>query len=55
MTQNLKDLKEWIGENETDVDYVTIRSIHRLSATLDRDDPRNHGRAPTPRAVRNPF
>jgi 3-methylfumaryl-CoA hydratase len=39
VTQNLEDLKKWIGEKETDVDYVTIPSIYRLSATLDRDDP----------------
>ena len=39
MTQNLEDLKKWIGEKETDVDYVTIPAIHRLSATLDREDP----------------
>ena len=39
MAQNLEDLKKWIGEKETDVDYVTIPSVYRLSATLDRDDP----------------
>ena len=39
MTQNLEELKKWIGEKETDVDYVTIPSVYRLSATLDRDDP----------------
>ena len=39
MTQNLEDLKKWIGEKETDVDYVTVPSVHRLAATLDRDDP----------------
>jgi len=39
VTQNLEDLKKWIGEKETDVDYVTIPSVYRLSATLDREDP----------------
>ena len=38
MTQNLEELKKWIGEKETDVDYVTIPTVHRLSATLDRED-----------------
>ncbi len=39
MAQNLDKLKDWIGETETDVDYVTIPAVHRLAATLDRDDP----------------
>ena len=39
MAHNLEDLKKWIGEKETAVDYVTIPSVHRLSATLDRNDP----------------
>jgi len=39
VTQNLEELKKWIGEKETDVDYVTIPAVYRLSATLDRDDP----------------
>ena len=39
MAHNLEELKKWIGEKETDVDYVTIPSVYRLSATLDRDDP----------------
>src|SRR3990172_6554408 len=39
MTQNLEELKKWIGEREYDVDYVTVPSVHRLAATLDRDDP----------------
>jgi 3-methylfumaryl-CoA hydratase len=40
MTQNLDKLAEWIGNRESDVDHVTVPSVHRLSATLDRDDPR---------------
>ncbi|MFN7086045.1 MAG: MaoC family dehydratase N-terminal domain-containing protein, partial [Burkholderiales bacterium] len=40
MTQDLEKLKEWIGRRETDVDHVTIPSVHRLAATLDRDDPK---------------
>jgi 3-methylfumaryl-CoA hydratase len=39
MTQDLEELRTWIGRIETDVDYVTIPAVHRLSATLDRDDP----------------
>jgi 3-methylfumaryl-CoA hydratase len=39
MTSELDRLTEWIGRTETDVDYITIPSVHRLSATLDRDDP----------------
>jgi 3-methylfumaryl-CoA hydratase len=38
VTQNLEELKKWIGEKESDVDYVTIPTVHRLSATLDRED-----------------
>jgi 3-methylfumaryl-CoA hydratase len=39
VAQNLDQLKDWIGETETDVDYVTIPAVHRMAATLDRDDP----------------
>lgn len=39
MAKDLEKLKDWIGERETDVDYVTIPAVHRLAATLDRDDP----------------
>jgi len=39
MTQDLEKLKKWIGRKETAVDYVTIPAVHRLAATLDRDDP----------------
>ena len=39
MTQDLEQLKQWIGQRESDIDYVTIPSVHRLAATLDRDDP----------------
>ena len=38
MTVELENLKKWIGEHEFSVDYVTIPFVHRLSATLDRDD-----------------
>ena len=37
--KDLEKLSEWVGQKESDVDYVTVPSIHRLSATLDRDDP----------------
>ncbi len=39
MIQPLEKLREWIGQRETDVDHVTIPAVHRLAATLDRDDP----------------
>ena len=39
VTEDLEHLKQWIGRRETDVDYVTIPAVHRLAATLDRDDP----------------
>lgn len=39
MTQELEKLKQWIGQKESDVDYVTVPAVHRLGATLDRDDP----------------
>ena len=39
MTQDLEKLKEWIGETESDIDYVTVPAVHRLAATLDRTDP----------------
>ena len=48
MAQNLEELKKWIGEKETDVDYVTVPSVHRLAATLDRDDPKPNIGDPLP-------
>ena len=39
MAQDLEFLKKWVGERESSVDYVTIPTVHRLAATLDRDDP----------------
>jgi len=39
VAQDLEKLKDWIGEKETAVDYVTVPSVQRLAATLDRDDP----------------
>ena len=39
MAQEIEKLKEWIGQKESDVDYVTVPAVHRLAATLDRDDP----------------
>ena len=39
MTQDLEQLKQWIGKHESDIDTVTVPSVHRLAATLDRDDP----------------
>ena len=48
MTQQLDRLAEWIGNRETDIDYVTVPSVLRLSATLDRDDPRPQPGDPLP-------
>jgi len=48
MTQDLEKLKEWIGQKESAVDYVTIPAVHRLAATLDRDDPMPKAGDPLP-------
>ena len=48
MTESLEKLKEWIGQKETAVDYVTIPAVHRLAATLDRDDPMPKAGDPLP-------
>ena len=48
MTQDLEKLKDWIGEKESAVDYVTIPSVERLAATLDRDDPMPKAGDPLP-------
>jgi 3-methylfumaryl-CoA hydratase len=39
LSQDLEKLKDWIGQRESDVDHVTVPSVHRLACTLDRDDP----------------
>lgn len=39
MTQDLEELTKWIGRKQSGVDYVTIPLVHRLAATLDREDP----------------
>jgi 3-methylfumaryl-CoA hydratase len=39
MTEDLEKLKAWIGQRESDVDYVTVPAVQRLAATLDRNDP----------------
>jgi 3-methylfumaryl-CoA hydratase len=38
VSQDLEKLKDWIGQRESDVDHITIPSVHRLAATLDRED-----------------
>ncbi len=38
MSQNLNDLKDWIGRTETVYDFVSPTIIAGMSATLDRDD-----------------
>lgn len=48
MTQDLEKLKQWIGQKESAVDYVTIPAVHRLAATLDRDDPMPRAGDPLP-------
>ncbi|MBC7779086.1 MAG: MaoC family dehydratase N-terminal domain-containing protein [Proteobacteria bacterium] len=48
MTQALERLADWIGNRESDIDYVTIPSVQRLAATLDRDDPRPKAGDPLP-------
>jgi 3-methylfumaryl-CoA hydratase len=39
MTEDLEKLKAWVGQRESDVDYVTVPAVQRLAATLDRNDP----------------
>ncbi len=39
MTRDLDFLNDWIGRRETAQDHITIPTVHRLAATLDRDDP----------------
>jgi 3-methylfumaryl-CoA hydratase len=39
MNAELDQLTQWIGRTESDADYVTVPAVHRLSATLDREDP----------------
>ena len=62
MTQDFENLKEWIGGKEEAIDYVTVPLVHRVAATLDRDDafPRMGDRLPLgwhavlfPRVVRH--
>ena len=48
MALDLELLKQWIGQRESDVDYVTIPAVHRLAATLDRDDPMPRNGDPLP-------
>src|SRR5688572_17915623 len=39
MAHDLEKLKDWIGEKESALDYITVPAVQRLAATLDRDDP----------------
>jgi 3-methylfumaryl-CoA hydratase len=39
MADELEKLREWIGQRESDIDYVTVPAVHRLAATLDEDMP----------------
>jgi 3-methylfumaryl-CoA hydratase len=39
MAVDMAGLRKWLGEKETAIDYVTVPSVDRLSALLDRDDP----------------
>jgi 3-methylfumaryl-CoA hydratase len=48
MAQDLEKLKKWIGEKEGAVDYITVPAVHRLAATLDRDDPMPRAGDPLP-------
>jgi 3-methylfumaryl-CoA hydratase len=38
MSDDIEQLKQWIGREETTTDYVTAPAVHRLAATLDRDE-----------------
>jgi 3-methylfumaryl-CoA hydratase len=48
MVTSLDTLKQWIGERESDVDYITIPAVHRLAATLDLDYPKPRNGDPLP-------
>ncbi len=48
MAYVVEELKKWIGQTQSDIDYVTIPSVHRLAATLDRDEPMPKDGAPLP-------
>jgi 3-methylfumaryl-CoA hydratase len=48
MTQDLEKLKDWIGEKESAIDYVTVPAVDRLAATLDRDEPMPKAGDPLP-------
>jgi 3-methylfumaryl-CoA hydratase len=48
MSADLEQLKQWIGRRESDLDYVTMPAVHRLAATLDRDDPKPRMGDPLP-------
>jgi 3-methylfumaryl-CoA hydratase len=39
LEHDIEGLKKWIGRQETAIDYVTVPTVNRLSALLDRDDP----------------
>jgi len=44
----LEKLKDWTGQREIDIDYVTVPAVHRLAATLDRADPMPKAGDPLP-------
>jgi 3-methylfumaryl-CoA hydratase len=48
MVHDLEELKNWIGEKESALDYITIPAVQRLAATLDRDDPMPKAGDPLP-------
>ncbi|MCI3950517.1 MAG: acyl-CoA dehydrogenase [Burkholderiales bacterium] len=48
MAHDLEELKNWIGEKESALDYITIPAVQRLAATLDRDDPMPKAGDPLP-------
>jgi hypothetical protein len=41
---DIEALNKYIGERETDVDYVTAPAVHRLGTTLDRGEPSADGK-----------
>ncbi len=52
--QELESLKKWIGEKKTAIDYVTVPTIHRLSALIDRDGAYPNVKPPSPQAAPAP-
>jgi 3-methylfumaryl-CoA hydratase len=45
---DLEKMREWVGQHESDVDYVTVPAVYRLAATLDLEIPMPKAGDPLP-------